>query len=78
MEVRFRFAAEVFIEGDNMREIREKFEDLPLFSADALENGNADFVELEGVEDADTYDDLMHEYDHCYDGWDEEDEDEED
>jgi hypothetical protein len=35
---------------------------MPLFSADALEDGSAEFSELLLVEDAETYDDLMDEY----------------
>ena len=62
MEVRIKFSADVYIKGDNMAEIREKFESMPLFSADALEEGSAEYCETLLIEDADTYDDLSHEY----------------
>ena len=66
MEVRIKFSADVYIKGDNMAEIREKFENMPLFSADALEEGSAEYCETLLIEDADTYDDLSQEYDNCY------------
>ncbi len=62
MEVRFKFSADVYIKGDNMSKIKEKFENMPLFSADALEEGSAEFSELLLVEDAETSADLMTEY----------------
>ena len=42
MEVRIKFSADVYIKGDNMAEVREKFENLALFSADALEEAITD------------------------------------
>ena len=65
MEVRIKFSADIYIKGNDMAEIRNKFEDMPLFSADALEKGFAEFGEIELVEDAETYKDLRHEYDNC-------------
>ena len=62
MEVRFKFSADVYISGKDMTEIKQKFEDMPLFSADALEEGSAEFSELLLVENADTYEDLMSDY----------------
>ena len=62
MEVRITFRSEVFIKGDNMKEIKEKFEELPLYSADALENASADFCEVVSVEDAETSEDLENEF----------------
>lgn len=62
MKVRFKFSADIYIEGKDMSEVREKFVCMPLFSSDALLNGNAEFNELLLVEDAETYNDLMEEY----------------
>jgi hypothetical protein len=62
MVVIFKFSADVYISGKDMAEIKQKFEEMPLFSADALEDGSAEFSELLLVEDAETYDDLMDEY----------------
>ena len=73
MKVAFKFDAYLYLEGENMAEIREKFESMPLFSADALEEGNAEFCELLLVEDAETNKDLMNEYDNAYNDEDDED-----
>lgn len=59
MEVRITFRSEVYIKGETLEEIKEKWEDIPIFCADAIDNYYADFVELESVEDADTCEDLM-------------------
>ena len=75
MKVAFKFDAYVYLEGKNMAEIKEKFENMPLFSEEALKEGHAEFCELFLVEDAETYKDLMDEYDKAYDD-DEDDEDE--
>ena len=66
MEVRITFRSEVFIKGDNMKEIKEKFEELPLYSADALEDASADFCEVVSVEDAETHEDLENEFYNAY------------
>jgi hypothetical protein len=63
MEVRIKFSAEVYVKGEDMSEIKSKFEMLPLFSADALEDNSAEFGEILLVEDAETYKDLRKEYD---------------
>lgn len=66
MEVRFTFRGEVYISGDTMEEIKEKWESLPLFSDVAVEEYDADFVELETVENAENYDDLMNDFIKAY------------
>lgn len=66
MEVRIKFNADIYIEGETMQEVREKFESMPLFSVDALDCG-VEFSEIQLVEDAETCDDKRKEYDHCYD-----------
>ena len=66
MEVRIKFSADIYIEGETMQEVRSKFENMPLFAIDALDCG-AEFSEIELVEDAETYNDVRHDYDHCYD-----------
>ena len=62
MVIRVRFAAEVYINADNVKDAKNKWEDIPLFSADALEEYSAEFVELEAVEDGETYKDLEEEW----------------
>ena len=63
-EVRITFRSEVYIKGETMDEIRDKWEEVGLFSDDALKNYNAEFVELVSVEDAETYEDLHKEFSH--------------
>lgn len=53
MEARIRFSSEVYIQGDTIDEIRQKWEHLRLFTTDALEV-YADVIDVECVEDADT------------------------
>jgi hypothetical protein len=62
MEVRIKFSADIYIKGENMAEVKSKFEQFPIFSADALEEGNVEYSETLLVEDAETYKDLMDEY----------------
>lgn len=59
-EVRITFRSEVYIKGKTLEEIEEKWEELPLYSADALEH-YADFCELVSADrvDDNSYDDVM-------------------
>ena len=64
MEVRITWRSEIYIKGEDIDEIRNKWEALNI---DPIDNDdeditNFDFVELVSVEDADTYDDLMDEF----------------
>ena len=61
MKVRFKFDADLVIAGTNMEEVKEIWFNLPLFSKEAMEC-SAEFCEILLVEDAETYDDLMDEY----------------
>ena len=60
IEVRVTFRSEVYIKGKTMEEIKEKWEVLPLFSADALDH-SADICEVVTAErvDDDSYDDVI-------------------
>jgi hypothetical protein len=66
MDVRIKFDADLVISGETMQEVRSKFESMQLFSQEAKDSG-VEFSEIQLVEDSETYDDLRHEYDHCYD-----------
>jgi DNA-directed RNA polymerase subunit RPC12/RpoP len=66
MEVRIKFSADLVITGDTMEQVRSKFENMPLWSDEAKACG-VEFSEIQLVEDANTYNDLEHEYNHCYD-----------
>ena len=74
MELRIKFSADVLISGEDINEIREKWESMPLFSEEAEEKYSADFCEVLLVDDED-FNDLTHEFEY---GEDEEDDDEED
>lgn len=60
IEVRVTFRSEVYIKGKTLDEIREKWEDIPIFSADALETYHAGYIEICSSErvDDDSYDDV--------------------
>lgn len=58
MEVRITYRNEINIKGDSLKEIKDKWEALNLTS----QQGNATFVELCSVEDAETYEDLTNEF----------------
>jgi hypothetical protein len=65
MEVRITFRSEIFLEGKDMKEIVEKWENIRLFSGEAVAEG-ANFIEVDTVEDADTYDDMLNEFNNPY------------
>jgi len=67
MEVRFTFRSEIYIKGKDLKEIKEKWEELNLFSDDAKAN-SADYVEMCSIErtDDDSYTDLENEFDNIY------------
>ena len=60
IEVRVTFRSEVYIKGKTMEEIKDKWEELPLFSADALDHSAyiCEMVTAERVDD-DSYDDVI-------------------
>ena len=60
IEVRVTFRSEIYIKGKTMEEIKDKWEELPLFSADALDH-SADICEMVTAErvDDDSYDDVI-------------------
>lgn len=60
MKVRITYRNEVFIEGKDMKEIAEVFDNMNVVPEDS------DFVEVCSVEDAETYEDLMNEFDEVY------------
>lgn len=64
MTVRITFRSEIFIEGKNLKEIRNKFENLPLYDIDFEDDKVSDYgyCELVSVEDADSNEDLENEY----------------
>ena len=71
MTVRVTFRSEIFLDGDSLAEIRNKFEELPLYDIkdsngkDVFDYGFCELVSVEDVENS--YKDIMHEWDHCFD-----------
>lgn len=62
VEVRITFRSEVYLSGKTMQEIKDKWEALPLYSGEALEEASADFIEVVSVEGATSHKDLMSEW----------------
>lgn len=62
MEARITYRSEIIVKGDNLAEIKQKFESMNLTSKE----GNGQFVEMVSVEDYDTYRDIMDEWDDLY------------
>ena len=62
MEVRITFRSEVVIKGRNMEEIRDKWEEMPLFTDEAEKEHSAEFIEIVSVEDNHTDDDIMEQW----------------
>ena len=61
MEARIVFDAHIYIDGKDINEIREKFEDMPLFSIQALDCG-IEFIDYLAIENADNNEDLTNEF----------------
>ena len=66
IELRITFRSEIYISGKDYGEIMEKFQSLPIFSCEALDN-DADFCDLIAVErvDDDSLDDVTEEFAKC-------------
>ena len=62
MEARITYRSEIIVKGDNLAEIKQKFESMNLTSKE----GNGQFVEMVSVEDYDTYRDITDEWDELY------------
>lgn len=61
MKIRIAFRSDIIIEGDTMKEIRNKWEEIQLFSNEA-EEANVCFLDVDCVEDAETYKDIEDEF----------------
>ena len=66
MTVRVTFRSEVYIDADSVADAKAKFEAMELYSEKAKNEMNADFVEINSIEDSDTYDDLTEKWDESY------------
>jgi len=61
MRVRIKFDADIVIEGSDMADVKTNWYNLPLFTQAAVDCG-VEFGEVILVEDSETYDDLMTEF----------------
>ena len=61
MRVRIAFRADVLIEGETMADVRRQWEEMELFSQEA-EDADVCFLDVDCIEDADTYEDLETEF----------------
>ena len=57
VKVRIKFSADIVIEADTIKDAREKWEAMPLWSDEAKASG-VEYSETLLIEDAETYDDL--------------------
>ena len=62
VKVRIKFSADLVIEADTIKDAREKWEAMPLWSDEANASG-VEYSETLLIEDAETYDDLKPEFD---------------
>ena len=62
VKVRIKFSADLIIEGKSLKEVKNKWQNIPLFSKEAQEC-NVDFCEELLIEDAETYSDLYNDFD---------------
>ena len=69
MEVRITYRSEIYIKGDTLKDIRDKYESLNLDPTDKDDESITDygFCETISVEDANSYKDLISEYWKAYD-----------
>ena len=65
MKVRISFRSEIVIEGETMEQVVDKWQAMSLFSEEAEDSG-VEFYDIESVEDADTFEDLMDEFHEYY------------
>ena len=61
MEIRIKFSADVYIQGDSLDEIRDKWTSMNLFSEEAHENG-VSFDDHLLIEDSETGEDVAYEF----------------
>lgn len=66
MDVRITFRAECYVKGETLKDVRERFESSEIFSDVFLDDFEGAYIETIGAEDANTDEDLMHEYINIY------------
>ena len=66
MDVRITFRAECYVKGETLKDVRERFASNEIFSDVFLDDFEGEYYETISVEDANTDEDLMHEYINIY------------
>lgn len=66
MELRIKFSADVYIQGETLDEIRDKWTSMNLWSDEAVENG-VSFDDHLLIENAETHEDVEYEFWQCKD-----------
>ena len=61
MEIRITFMSELFIKGETLADCAKQWEQMKLFSDEANQH-EACMIELVSIEDAETYKDLMSDF----------------
>lgn len=70
MIARITFRSEIYLEGDTLSEIRDKFENFPFYDIKDINGKDVydyGFCEIVSVEDGNTYNDIMNQWNHAYD-----------
>ncbi len=69
MVARITFRSEIYIEGEDIKEIRDRFERIPIYDVklDGDKESEYGFCEIMSVEDAETNEDMETEFYHAYD-----------
>lgn len=58
MEVAIRFNAVAYVSGDSIEEIKEKWDNMPLF----VDNAEIDFIDVDSVENTEDFEDVSDEF----------------
>lgn len=58
MEVAIRFNAVAYVSGDSIEEIKEKWDNMPLF----VDNAQIDFIDVDSVENTEDFEDVSDEF----------------
>ena len=62
MVARLTFRSELYIDGDSIKDIKDKWEEMSIFDQEAFMKNDACVIELVSVEEDETYKDLMSDF----------------
>ena len=58
MEVAIRFSSVAYVSGDSIEEIKEKWDNMPLF----VDNAEIEFIDVDSVENTEDFEDVSDEF----------------